>query len=178
MSKKDKKRKHGVAIKAEMARREQDRRDRSLLSRDNMLNLLSFVGEKIMTEGHTHDFSFTIDWLQKNGFDENSAMKFFSDENIVDDWSVCTEGDPYSLFGPSEDRLSWMPLKSTQLESLIEWLDEKVSIKGCNHDLSLTTKWLKANNFPVHPTLMALLAHGGGCDCEVVMNVEIEGIYP
>ncbi len=116
--------------------------------------------------------------LKRNGFDENSALKFLSDENIIDDWSLCTEGDSYSLFGPSEDRLSWMPLESSQLESLIDWLDEEVPIKGCNHDLSLTTEWLKANNCPVHPTLMALLAHGGGCDCEVVMNVEAEGIYP
>ncbi len=178
MSKNDKKRKREAAIKAEIARREKDRRERSPISRGDMLNLLSFVGERVMTEGHTNDFTFTIDWLKRNGFDEQAVLKFFSDENLIDDWSLCTEGDPYSLFGPSEDRLSWMPIESFQLESLIEWLDEKVPIKGCNHDLSLTTKWLKTNNCPVHPTLMALLAHGGGCDCEVVLNVEPEGIYP
>ncbi len=51
MSKKDKKRKREAAIKAEIARRKNDRRERSPLSRDDMLNLLNFVGEKVMTEG-------------------------------------------------------------------------------------------------------------------------------
>ncbi len=178
MSKKNKKRQREAAIKAEIARREKDRRDRSPLSRDDMLNLLGFVGEKVMTEGHTHDFTFTREWLKSNGFDEQATLRFFNEENIKDDWSLCTERDPFTLFGPSEDRLSWMPIDCSQLESLIEWLDTELPIKGCNHDLSLTSKWLKTNNCPVHPTLMALLAHGGGCDCEVVLNVEPEGIYP
>jgi hypothetical protein len=178
MSKKDKKRKREAAIKAEIARREKDRRDRSPLSRDDMLNLLAFVGEKVMVEGHSHDFSNTLRWLNSNGIDEEQALKFFGDEKIQDDWSLCTEGDPYSLFGPSETRLSWMPIDQFQLESLIQWLDDEIAKNGCDHDLTLTKQWLQANNCPVHPTLMALLAHGGGCDCEVVLNVEPEGIYP
>jgi hypothetical protein len=117
MSKKDKKRQREAAIKAEIARREKDRRDRSPLTRDEMLKLLDYVGEKVMIEGHNHDFSYTCEWLQSNGFEMQQALKFFSDENIQDD---------------------------------------------C----------------PVHPTLMALLARGGGCDCEVLLNVEPETIYP
>jgi len=131
-----------------------------------------------MVEGHTHDFSFTCEWLQSNGFDEQQALKFFSDENIQDDWSLCVEGDPFALFGPSANRLSWMPISRPQLESLIEWLDTELSNEGCNHDMSLSSSWLERNNCPVHPTLMALLAHGGGCDCEVVLNVEPETICP
>ena len=178
MSKKDSKRQREAAIKAEIARREKDRRDRSPLSRDDMLNLLDFVGEKVMVEGHTHDFTYTCEWLQSSGFDEQGALRFFRGENIKDDWSLCVEGDPFALFGPSEDRLSWMPIDRSQLETLIEFLDKELPIKGCNHDLTLTSEWLETNNNPVHPTLMALLAHGGGCDCEVVLNVVPEAIYP
>ena len=178
MNKKDRKRKREAAIKAEIARREKDRRDRSPLSREDMLNLLDFVGEKVMVEGHLQDFTYTLQWLKSNGFNEEETIKFFADEKIRDDWSLCTEGDPYSLFGPSDIRLSWMPIEKPQLELLIGWLDDEVLNKGCNHDLTLTKQWLQANNCPVHPTLMALLAQGGGCDCEVVLNVESEGIYP
>jgi len=178
MSNNDKKQRREAAIKAEIARREKDRRDRSPISRDDMLNLIGFVGEKVMVEGHSHDFTFTREWLRKNRFNEEEALKFFEGENITDDWSLCTEGDPYSLFGPSDTRLSWMPIDQPQLEKLIGWLDDEVPKKGCNHDHTLTEQWLQANNCPVHPTLMALLAHGGGCDCEVVLNIEPEGIYP
>ncbi len=177
MSKKAKKQKREAAIKAEIAKREKDRRDRSPLNRDDLLNLLGFVGEKVMIEGHSHDFKFTLEWLNSNGFNEEETLKFFADEKIIDDWSLCTEGDPYSLFGPSNTRLSWMPIDKAQLESLIEWLDGEVYEKGCNHELTLTKQWLQTNSCPVHPTLMALLAQGGGCDCEVVLNVEPEGIY-
>ncbi len=178
MGKKDKKRKREAAIKAEIARREKDRRERSPLSTNEMLKLLDFVGEKVMVEGNSHDFCYTLKWLSKNGFNEEETLRFFAEEKIHDDWSLCTEGDPYSLFGPSETRLSWMPIDKTQLESLIEWLDDEVRKNGCKNDLSLTKQWLQANSCQVHPTLMALLAHGGGCDCEVVLNVEPEGIYP
>ncbi len=82
MSKKDKKRKREAAIKTEIARREKDRRDRSPLSRDDMLNLLDFVGEKMMVEGHSHDFLYTLQWLNTNGFDEEGTLKFFADEKI------------------------------------------------------------------------------------------------
>jgi hypothetical protein len=178
MRKKDKKRKREAAIIAEIARREKDRCERSPLSRDDMLNLLDYVGEELMVEGRSHDFTYTLQWLNSNGFDKDKTLQFFAEEKIQDDWSLCTEGDPYSLFGPSETRLSWMPIDQPQLESLIEWLDDEVINKGCDHDLTLTKKWLKANNCPVHSTLMALIAHGGGCDCEVVLNVEPKGNLP
>lgn len=178
MSKKDRKRLRQEAIRAEIARREQNRRDRSPLTRNEMLKLLDFVGEKVMVEGHTHDFSYTYEWLRKNNFNEERVISFFNDENIQDDWSLCIGGDPFTLLGPSKDRLSWMPIDRVDLESLIDWLDREVPSRGCNHDLVLTVEWLKKHNCPIHSTLMALLAHGGGCDCEVVLNVDPEKIYP
>jgi hypothetical protein len=175
--KKEKKRQREEAIKAEISRREEDRRNRSPLTREEMLDLLGFVGEKIMTQGHEKDFSHTSQWLQDNGFDEQTALSFFRNEKITDDWSLCLNGDPYALFGPSEERLAWMPIECSQLEALLEWLDKEMPVAGCNHDLRLTSKWLQANDCPLHPTLMALMVKGGGCDCEVVMNIEPESIY-
>jgi len=178
MSKKEKKRQREAAMRAEIARREQARRDRSPLSRDDMLKLIGFVGEKVMVDGHTHDFTHTLLWLRENHCNQEDTIEFLKSEKLVDDWSLCVDGDPYALFGASQDRLSWMPLDRPHLEALLDWLDAEVPKRGCQHKMTLTTEWLEANDCPLHPTLIALLAHGGGCDCEVVLNVEPETIYP
>ena len=96
MSKKDRKRKSEEAIKAEIARQENIRRDRSPLTREDMLKLLSFVGEKVMVDGHTHDFTYTCVWLRKNDFNEKRAIRFFNDESLQDDWSLFVEGDQFA----------------------------------------------------------------------------------
>ncbi len=178
MSKKDRKRQREEAIHAEIARRVQAHKDQSPLSRDDMLELIGFVGEKVMIEGHSHDFTHTNKWLQKNNFDQKKAFEFFNCVKIVDDWSLCIEGDPFVLLGVSSDRLSWMPIDRPHLESLIDWLGTEIPKRGCKHDMALTTEWLGKHDCPIHPTLMALLAHGGGCDCEVIFNVESKVIYP
>ena len=126
--KKEKKRRRKESIQMEIARREEGRRNRSPLTREEMLDLLGFVGERIMTQGHEKDFSYTSQWLQDNGFDKQTALAFFCDEKITDDWSLCYEGDPYALFGPSEDRLAWMPIECSQLEALLECLNNSLLV--------------------------------------------------
>lgn len=178
MSKNDIKRQRVELMRAEIARREQARKERAPFSQEDMLKLIGFVGEKVMVDGHTHDFTYTLQWLRDNNCDQEKVIQFLNSEKIVDDWSLCIDGDPFALFGPSQDRLSWMPIDRPHLEALLDWLDVEVPKRGCNHDMTLTTEWLKVHDCPMHPTIMALLAHGGGCDCEVVLNVEPETIYP
>jgi len=178
VSKNDRKRQHQELMRAEIARREQARKERAPFSREEMLKLVEFVGEKVIVEGHGNDFTYTLQWLRENNCDRERAIEFLNGEKIVDDWSLCIKGDPFALFGPSQERLSWMPIDRFDLKVLLDWLDEEVPKRGCKHDMTLTTEWLKAHDCPVHPTIMALLAHGGGCDCEVVLNVEPESIYP
>jgi hypothetical protein len=178
MNKKEKKRMRQKAIRAEIARREADRAARSPFGREEMLELVSYVGGRIMSEGHHFDFSYTKEWLKRREIQEEAAIRFLNEEKISDDWSLCVSGDPYKLFGSTENRLAWMPLEREDLEDLLDWLDEQIEAKGCNHDLSLTAQWLNEKGFDVPSIQMALLAQGGGCDCEVVMNLEPETIYP
>ena len=178
MSKKDRKRQRRAAEQAEINRRQEDCKKSSPFTRDELLDLIFFVSEKYMRDGRTSDFTYTKLWLDSNGFDEELSISFLNDIKINDDWSLCMEGDPYALFGTSADRLSWMPIESAQLEALTDYLDAGVQNVGCKHNLALTKGWLEKHRHPVYPTLMALMAHGGFCDCEVVMNVEPEYIYP
>lgn len=101
-------------------------------------------------------------------------------EGLSDDWDLAVSGDPYDLFGASDSRLSWMPLDEDELETMLDWMDEQLQLKGCNHDYTLTKEWLSDKSVDSSTTLMALMAKGGGCDCdcEIVLNVEPENVYP
>lgn len=99
-------------------------------------------------------------------------------ERINDDWDLAVSCDSFDMFGTSKERLSWMPLGQEELEELLDWLDEALHETGCNHDYTLAKDWLSKRSVDTGATLMALMAKGGGCDCEIVLNVEPENIYP
>jgi Protein of unknown function (DUF2695) len=65
-----------------------------------------------------------------------------------------------------------MVLDPDQLESLLKFLDKQLPESGCDHTLALTLDW--ASDRGVEPeALTESLAHfGGGCDCEVLANVD------
>jgi hypothetical protein len=70
-----------------------------------------------------------------------------------------------------------MPIPREALEALIDDVDKRVRAAGCDHSRRFTREWLAQRGYPVYPSEFALIALGGGCDCEVVMNVEPENIY-
>ena len=82
------------------------------------------------------------------------------------------------MFGTADELLSLMPLEEKDLETLLDRLDTILSEKGCNHDYTFTREWLSSKPVDTSTTLMALMAKGGGCDCEIVYNIEPEIIYP
>lgn len=61
---------------------------------------------------------------------------------------------------------------------MIGVVDLLVSESGCDHTLRHTRTWLTGRGLPAPPTEFALRALGGYCDCEVVLNVQAEFIYP
>ncbi|MCG7989595.1 MAG: DUF2695 domain-containing protein [Candidatus Thiodiazotropha lotti] len=178
MSNRSKKAAREAAIKSEIARREADRASRSPINRQQMLLLVSNVGAKIADNGHKSDFTLTDSWLNKHNIDIDKMHEFFESVNILDDWSLLIEGDPFQLFGASENRCSWMPLEENELSLLIDYVDRQVQENGCHHDHRHTKEWLSDSGHNVNEVLAALMAHGGFCDCEVVMNVEEDSIYP
>lgn len=178
MSKRSKKAEREAAIKVEMAKRESHRASRSPIDRQQMLSLISNVGAAIAENGHKNDFELTDRWLEENNIDVARMHDFLASVSISNDWSLLIEGDPYQLFGASDNRCTWMPLEEKELGLLIDFVDNQVRENGCHHDHLNTKKWLFTTEYNSNEVIAALMAHGGFCDCEVVMNVEEESIYP
>jgi len=177
MSKKLKNQQRELAVRAEKAKRENERLARSPLNKKQMLALYSYVGSCIVENGHEHNFAITDSWLSDNGFELSSAHQFLLSLELRDDWALLMNGDPFSLFGSSSTRHVWMPLEKIDLESLINFLEDELEEAKCNHNFQLTESWLSSTEYDVSLVKAALLAQGGFCDCEVMYNVESEGIY-
>jgi hypothetical protein len=64
-----------------------------------------------------------------------------------------------------------MPLSHRQLRALFDHLDAALA-EGCEHDLRLTRAWLRAKKLDEARIVPWLMEMGGGCDCEVLGNVE------
>ena len=140
--------------------------------------LWEYVAEKIATDGHEQSFTLTEVWLAGHGVKPAPVLMFLEAHRVRDDFSLIIEGDPHKLFGPTADRLAQMPLERQDLEALITWLDSQCRRVGCDDTHRLTREWLRRHEKPLGLTEMSLLAQGGGCDCEVVLNVVPANIYP
>ncbi len=173
-----KKQQREAAIKAEILRREKQRAEKSPVDREQMLSLIEYVGKHILENGHEHNFKYTENWASNNSIDIAALKKFLVEERVKDDWDLVVSADPYDFFGSTDRRLAWMPLDEVELEGLLEWLAASLSERGCKHDYTLAREWLASKDVDTSVTLMALMAKGGGCDCEIVYNVEAENIYP
>jgi len=161
-----------------VARRQDEADARSPLSRAQLDALLDYLADRIAEGGHDKSFRHTREWLSRNGIPVEPALAFFATHRLADDWSVAVDGDPHKLFGPTALRLARMPIPPDALEALIGYVDGRVRDAGCDNTRRFTREWLAREGWPVHPTEFALIAQGGGCDCEVVMNVEPSNIYP
>lgn len=64
-----------------------------------------------------------------------------------------------------------LPLPKPQLRALFDYLDQALG-QGCDQTLRLTREFLRERGLPEEPTTSWLVAQGGGCDCEVLANVE------
>ena len=63
-------------------------------------------------------------------------------------------------------------MPADQFRELSDDLDEKLSEQGCQDDLRLTTAFLEAQDCDAEAVLSWLEENGGGCDCEVLGNIE------
>ena len=64
-----------------------------------------------------------------------------------------------------------LPLSKSDLKALFDWLDETAD-DGCDGTLRRTQEFLHERNLPEAAVTDWLLRYGGGCDCEVLANVE------
>ena len=65
-----------------------------------------------------------------------------------------------------------LPLPKPDLAALFDHLDERLEEDGCDDTLRLTQAFLAARGLGVVAVSKWLQAEGGGCDCEVLANVE------
>ena len=68
--------------------------------------------------------------------------------------------------------LSSLPMSAELFRELFDYLDEELSAQGCQDDLRLTTAFLEAQDCDAEAVLEWLAENGGGCDCEVLGNIE------
>ena len=68
--------------------------------------------------------------------------------------------------------LSSLPMPPALFRELFDHLDEALSEQGCQDDLRLTTAFLEAQGCDTEAVLQWLTENGGGCDCEVLGNIE------
>jgi hypothetical protein len=176
---KESKREREAAAREELARRAQVRRERCPLDRDAFEALYQYVAKRSFTDGLVRgELDYTKSWLAAHSFDSAAMISFLGEQSVNSDWEVLVSADPCALFGPTPTRLARMPIDACDLLELLSWLERELDESPCAHDLQLTRHWLETNGRPVEVTEFALIAQGGGCDCEVVLNVDPENIYP
>lgn len=65
-----------------------------------------------------------------------------------------------------------LPMDRELFFKLFDYLDERLEIRKCNHDFSLTEEFFKDKDIDITKVLEFLEENGGYCDCEVIFNVE------
>ena len=73
----------------------------------------------------------------------------------------------------AQERASFIasfPLPADRLRELFEYLDRD-DAPPCRHTLQDTESFLSGRSIAPDSVVPWLLRHGGGCDCEVVLNV-------
>lgn len=65
-----------------------------------------------------------------------------------------------------------LPIPKKMFKRLFDHLDRELGARGCNGRLDITTEFLEKNGLDVEKTVDWLCDNGGGCDCEVLANIE------
>ncbi len=75
-----------------------------------------------------------------------------------------------------EARAVLMPLSRAQLEALVEYVDVRIVVDGCDHTTRFARQWTLDRGLDWEAVAEGLAEFGGYCDCEVVINCDPEGL--
>ena len=67
-----------------------------------------------------------------------------------------------------------LPLSKSHLADLFAYLRVQFDENGCDHSLRFSERFLTDRGLDVGSVTSWLIDNGGGCDCEVLANVESE----
>ena len=66
-----------------------------------------------------------------------------------------------------------LPMDEELFWNLFDYVDKKLEANdGCDHSLTFTREFLEKQKVDVESVLDWIVNEGGGCDCEVLYNVE------
>jgi hypothetical protein len=65
-----------------------------------------------------------------------------------------------------------LPISIAQLQTLFDYLENKLTEEGCDHSLRFTKQFAESNQLPYESLKAWLASLGGYCDCEALANVE------
>ena len=66
-----------------------------------------------------------------------------------------------------------LPMDAELFRNLFDSVDEKLEANdGCDHSFTFTREFLETQKVDVESVLDWIINEGGGCDCEVLYNVE------
>jgi hypothetical protein len=68
----------------------------------------------------------------------------------------------------------FMVLEPAELRALLRYLEAELAEVACEHTLRLTLSWAKGQGKDPDRLVPSLNHFGGGCDCEVLANVDPE----
>lgn len=71
-----------------------------------------------------------------------------------------------------QEFLESLPFPELIFQELFNYLDSALENRPCQHNFELTTGFLSKKGIELEEHIDFLISHGGGCDCEVLMNVE------
>jgi hypothetical protein len=71
-----------------------------------------------------------------------------------------------------EEFLASLPFKEQIFHDLFDYLDIQLVSRPCEHDFKLTQEFLKKRRIRFKKHIEFFIGHGGGCDCEVLYNME------
>ncbi|MFJ9518461.1 DUF2695 domain-containing protein [Kitasatospora sp. NPDC101801] len=74
--------------------------------------------------------------------------------------------------GVKRDEWDVLGIGREQLDDLLAHLEEKLGETGCDHSLRHSRDWADSRGEPWSELEQGLQASGGGCDCEVLANVD------
>jgi hypothetical protein len=76
------------------------------------------------------------------------------------------------LEAEAEEQWSRLGLAPGQLKSLLDYLDVQLPVEPCDHTLRHTETWAAEHAVAADELADSLAELGGGCDCEVLANVD------
>jgi len=65
-----------------------------------------------------------------------------------------------------------LPMDKSLMLELFDYLDSELGNEECNHDYTLTKRFLQLNDVKNEKIFEWFQENGGYCDCEILFNIE------